>query len=112
MLFDSEEVKLRSEEEIAKRFITSILVTTMCFEIQNNAKHENMEWFESMLEKFSIDKDFLTEKEKNILYNSPTEQDIINGIWKYESQYALFWILGLCEELSFPNTIAPTNKMI
>ncbi len=65
-----------------------------------------------MLEKFSIDKNFLTEKEKNILYGNPTEQDIINGIWKYESQYALFWVLGLVEEMNFPSTIAPTDTMV
>lgn len=94
-LFDVDEVELRPTEEIAKRFIMAILVTTMCFEIQNGTKEQSIGWFEAMLEKFSISKNELTEKENNIVYGEPTEQDIINGIWKYEAEWILFWALGL-----------------
>lgn len=94
-LFDIDEVGLRQTEEIAKRFIMAILVTTMCFEIQNGTKSESMEWFEAMMSKFSLDKNDLTEKEENIVYGEPTEQELIDGIWKYEAEWVLFWALGL-----------------
>ncbi len=111
-LFDVEEVQMRTTEEIAKRFIAAILVTTMCFEIQNGTKDENMEWLENMFKKFSIQTDDLTEKEKNILYGEPTGQDLVNGTWKYEAEWILFWALGFSDEIGFPDSIAPTNSMI
>ncbi len=111
-LFDVKEVQIRTTEEIAKRFIAAILVTTMCFEIQNGTKDENMEWLENMFKKFSIQTDDLTEKEKNILYGEPTGQDLVNGTWKYEAEWILFWALGFSDEIGFPDSIAPTNSMI
>lgn len=111
-LFGTDEVRMRTTDEIVKRFLAAIFVTTMCFEIQNGTKEENMEWFASMFEKFSIEENDFTEKEKHILYGNPTEQDIVNGIWKYEAEWVLFWALGLENDIGFPDTIAPTDRML
>lgn len=49
--------------------------------------------------------DALTEKEKAILYEEVSQQDVINMIWKYEAYWVLLWALGIVDELNYPDNI-------
>lgn len=95
---------LRGYEEIAKRAITTLLVIQMAFEARNDNRDNEIEWFHSMMKNFSLAENDLTEKEKNILYDNPTEQEILDMTWKYEAYWVLVWILGLIPKLQFPDS--------
>jgi hypothetical protein len=48
----------------------------------------------------------LTLKERNILNQEVSQQDVVNMIWKYEAYWVLLWALGIVKELNYPNEIA------
>ncbi len=97
---------IRSNEEIAKRAIATIITIQIAMEINNGNEEieEVKEFFTGILNSFGV-MDELTEDEKKIFSLNVTEQELINMMWKYEAAWALLWALGLVENLDFPSNI-------
>ncbi|AWL28159.1 DUF4272 domain-containing protein [Acinetobacter defluvii] len=101
----AEEILSRSAESIAKRAIACLWVIQVACDIDNGRyDHEIKDYVINVLRKMQA-LDALTEKEKAILYEEVSQQDVINMIWKYEAYWVLLWALGIVDELNYPENI-------
>ncbi|MBQ8425098.1 MAG: DUF4272 domain-containing protein [Clostridia bacterium] len=96
----SEEIKLKSIDEICKRIIASFCAIQVACDInQGNDYKESVEFFKGILEKYDI-KNCFNEKEKRIFEGNYTSQDAIDLDWEYETMWALMWAVNLVDDIS------------
>lgn len=108
----AEEVQPRSAERIAKRAISCLWMIQVACDIDNGRyDHEIKYYVINVLTKMQA-LDALTEKEKAILHEEVSQQDVINMIWKYEAYWVLLWALGIVEELNYPENIVDCDFAI
>ncbi|KAA8735124.1 DUF4272 domain-containing protein [Acinetobacter qingfengensis] len=99
----SDEVVLRSVDNIAKRAISCLLMIQIACDINNQQYDaETKEFIDTLLNKFVV-KNELTFKELAIFNDQASAQDVINMIWKYEAYWVLLWALGIVDELDYPD---------
>lgn len=98
-LYEDENVKIKSIDEVCKRAIACIIMVQIACDIRNNSYEESKEFFVPLLKKFNVE-DCLNSKEKRILDGTYTKQDVIDMDWAYETYWALCWFLGLVEDIS------------
>lgn len=109
---ESTEYKGQFVENIVRRAIACLLVIQVaCDQDNGNYDKESQDFFEDLLTKYGV-KNYLTEKEKQILNNKGSEYDIINMVWKYEAYWVLVWALGLVDELDYPDHIVNCDLAI
>jgi hypothetical protein len=105
VIIGDEDVKIRSEEDIAKRAVALQMVAV---------KAEGLE--KEILQKIINDfkaSDFFTEKEKGFIENeNPTEQERANFGWQYECYWVMLWALGYIENLDYPDHICDVPKAV
>ncbi|ENX17786.1 hypothetical protein F895_00934 [Acinetobacter sp. CIP 64.2] len=96
----------RSAETIAKRAIACLIMIQIACDLNHQQFDEEAKNFMvDLLHKFEVF-DQLTSKERNILNQEASQQEIVNMIWKYEPYWVLLWALGIVKELHYPDTIA------
>lgn len=99
----SDNIKIRSKEEIAKRALACLLSVQVACDIQNGGNvKKSKEFFTTLLRNYGVQNE-LTEKEKAIFNGNPSEMDVINMIWKYEEIWVLLWTLGIIDKLDYPS---------
>lgn len=103
------EVQLKSPIQIAKRLIACMLCIQASFDQRNDDYDvEVVIFYQKLLKQFQIDN--LTEKELAVFEQKGNEQDLLNMTWKYEACWVLLWVLGLIDELKFPNEPMTHNE--
>lgn len=107
----SNQVKLKSIDEICKRAIASFFVIQIACDINNGRYKESLESFSKVLEKFNV-LNCLNEKEKKILNGTYERQDVIDIDWEYEDCWTLLWTLGLIDDISDATNICDCNYTI
>jgi len=108
---DSNQIKLRKKEEIAKRAIACLLTANLALDIYNKEDiSESKKFFNKLLKKYSVDT-CLTPDEKKAFNEDINEQETINLQWRLECVEVLFWILGQTKVLKFPSKIVDTTKL-
>lgn len=95
----SNQVKLKSLDEICKRALASFLIIQLACDINNGQYEESVEIISELLEKFNVT-DCLNKKEQKILDGTYSMQDAIDIDWEYETYWSLIWALGLVEDIS------------
>lgn len=95
----SDEVELRSLDEICNRAFTSFLAIQVAEDVNNNNYEESVQYFKPILEKLKLEQ-YLNSKEKRIFDGTYSEQDAIDLDWEYESLWSLFYALGLVDDIS------------
>ena len=107
----SEEVNLRSPEEVLKRALTSLIIIQLACDIANEkVTPENVELVKNILKTYGLENE-LTEVEQKVLNLEATEQEVIDTVWRYESIWPLFWALGFISCLEFPKNICNSTEL-
>lgn len=105
LLPSSENINLKSAEEVTKRALASILCIQLACSIQNGENYRESALFVlQKLNEWNISFDDLLPKERLLLQNKYTKndnedeftkQDLIDIVWTYETYYSLIWSLDL-----------------
>ncbi|MCI8654867.1 MAG: DUF4272 domain-containing protein [Clostridia bacterium] len=105
LLTSSENINLKSAEEVIKRALASILCIQLAYSIRNSENHKESALFVlQKLNEWNISIDDLLPKERLLLQNKYTkndnedeftEQDLIDIVYTYEMYYSLIWSLDL-----------------
>ena len=95
----SNEVKIKSLDEICKRALASFLVIQLACDINNGQYDESVKIISKLLEKFNVS-DCLNKKKKKLIDGTYEMQDAIDIDWEYETYWSLVWALGLVEDIS------------
>lgn len=113
VIADKSEVKLKTPLEIAKRVIASMITIQVACEIQNECEdlEDCRSFFREQLTVYDV-ADCLTEQEMKIFSAVPSQQEVIDVIWKYEACWVLFWALGMVSKLDFPGEICDCEAAI
>ena len=107
----SNEVKIKSLDEICKRALASFLVIQLACDINNGQYDESVKIISKLLEKFNVS-DCLNKKKKKLIDGTYEMQDAIDIDWEYETYWSLVWALGLVEDISDASNICDCNYAI
>lgn len=115
---DDENIGLRSQEDVVRRTIGTLIVSLYSEALLNPEENmsvtEARDFIRKVMKDFSVDKleDVLTEQEMKYIEDDHSEESArINFSWHYENLYVLEWILGLAE-WTYPDGICDVGKMI
>jgi hypothetical protein len=112
LTYEANEVRMKSVEMIAKRYIANIISIQVACDILNNADIDySIKFFTDLLERYNVKLD-LNELEKKVFNKKADESALINLSWQYESINVLAWILGLKKDLEFPKEICDVNFLM
>lgn len=119
LLEPSENVKLKSIEEIKKRSLGSMLCIQLACSINNGENYgEALSFVLKCLKEWNISVDDLLPKERLLVCNKYTvkdctdeftEQDIIDIAWTYETYWSLIWALDLISDKELKNASKTCN---
>ena len=108
----SEQVNLKSLDEIAKRCVASLLAIQLGCDINSdNDYNDSKEYFSKMLKDFGVE-DSLLPKEKKLFDGNYDKQDAIDVVWTYEAYWSLCWALGLVDDIEDASSICDIDKAI
>lgn len=109
---ESNQVKLKSLDDICKRAIACLLSIQLSFSIsQNKNYNRSKELYTKLLKHFNVQNNLLP-KEKKIFEGNYQKQDVIDVIWTYETYWALVWALGLIADIEYPYDICDAEKAV
>ena len=110
--YEAGEVKMKSIDEIAKRYISNIITIQVAFDILNETDLEtSFGFFNNLIEKYGV-RDSLNDFEKKALNNELKKEELINLTWQYEAINVLAWVLGIKEELEFPDDLCDVELLL
>ena len=95
----SDEVKLKSIDEICNRAFTSCIAIQVACDANNGNYEESVRYFKPILEELNLVQ-YLNSKEKRIFDGTYTTQDAIDLDWEYEDLWSLFFALGLVDDIT------------
>ena len=108
---DSNQVKLKSIDDICKRAIACLLSTQIACDIENDNYAESVDFFKDLFKKYNVD-NCLLDKEKKLLNGNYTMQDAVDVEWTYECFWALIWALGIIPDIKDASSICDCNYCI
>lgn len=112
MLESSDEVKLKSLDEMCKRAIACLLAIQVACDINSgNDYEESKEIISELLKKYNVE-DSMIAKEKSLFDNEFTTQDVVDVAWTYEAYWSVVWALGLINDIEMPDDICDCQKAI
>lgn len=94
----SDEVQLRSLDEICNRVFAAFLAIQVACDVNNDQYEESVRYFKPILEALGLEP-YLNSKEKRIFDGTYTLQDAIDLDWEYEALWSLFYAVGLVEDI-------------
>ena len=110
--YDASEVTIKDINEIAKRYIANIITIQVAFDILNESDlNDSFNFFNDLLVKYGV-KEYLNDFEKAVFNNSLEKEDLVNLTWQYEAINVLAWVLGLKEDLEFPNDLCDVESLM
>ena len=110
--YDASEVTIKDINEIAKRYIANIITIQVAFDILNESDlNDSFNFFNDLLGKYDV-RESLNDFEKAVFNNSLEKEDLVNLTWQYEAINVLAWVLGLKEDLEFPNDLCDVEFLM
>lgn len=95
LLPSSEEVNFKSDTEIMNRIIAAFTAIQVACSIRNGEDYDSsVKYMIDFMNKCKGDSSYLLDKERRILENNYSEQDVIDIIWTYECVFTLMWAIG------------------
>lgn len=100
LLETTEEVTVKSKDDICRRAIASLLAIQVACDIsQGDATEETVAFFRETLSNFGV-ADCLNDTEYRVVFSDTyTERDVISVIWTYEAYWSLVWSLSLIDDI-------------
>ena len=123
-LESSEQVKLKSAEEVKKRAFACMMCVQLACSISNGDDYkEALVFVLKELDKWNIPIDAILPKEKLLFHNKYTindctdeftQQDLVDIVWTYEVYWSLIWALDLItnKELKNAKEVCNTERAI
>ncbi len=93
-----EKVMLRTQDEVVDRALS------LCY-IALKSEGLQQEELDKMDKDYGISAKLSPNEKAYATANQPTEQQKIDGLWRYESLHVLLWALGYVDSLSYPDKI-------
>lgn len=133
MLESSDDVNLKSLEQICRRAIASLISIQLAIDLSNEVDSvkitedgkyiledeqeekimQIIEEIQAVLMRYDVEDDLLESERKMFdLDTLPTRRELINLVWNYEAYWALLWALNLVEDISYPTEICDCQKAI
>lgn len=133
MLESSEDVNLKSLEQICRRAIASLVSIQLAIdlshelefvEITQDGKYvmedereekimQIIEEIQAVLMRYDVEDDLLNSERKMFDMDTlPTRRELINLVWNYEAYWAILWALNLVEDISYPTEICDCQRAI
>ena len=110
--YEANEVKIKSIEDIAKRYIANIISIQVAYDLLNNADVDcSLNFFNDLLNMYES-RDALNELERKVLRKELGKKELVNLTWQYESLNVLSWVLGLKKDLNFPNEVCDASYLV
>ena len=108
----SEEVTLKSIDDICKRIFASVISIQLACDIdQGNDYEGSKNFFEGLLDKYGI-KDCLLPDEAKLFDGTYNQKVVVNVTWNYEATWSLLWALGLVEDMNKPFAVCDSEKVV
>lgn len=116
LLPDSEQVKLKTVEQIARRATAVLIVIQFVREVLDDTEKANIKTSkriaEVFLNRYGVKMD-LTAKEEAFLEKGQYEQqELIDQMWLYEAVWTMYWSIGLVEDLKEPTEICDVAYLL
>lgn len=113
VISDHRSVCLKRKEEIAKRLLACMIAIQVACELRDgdNEASASRAFFREQLSAYSV-QDCLTACEKEMFDGTPTTQNVVDMIWKYERCWVLLWALGFVKELQYPSSLCDCTQAI
>lgn len=110
---DIQDIEFRDINEVAKRALALTFIASYAEGvIETNEIKEIRKFFLNLLKEYQVAGD-LTETEMNFIYEyRPTNNQLVDFSWEYEGAYALMWVLGYVDDLSFPPVACEAHKLV
>lgn len=107
----SEEVGLRSLDEICSRVFTCFIAVQVACDANNNDYEGSIEFFKPILEEKDLYQ-YLNSKEKRIIDGTFTAQDAVDLDWEYEDLWSLFYAVGLVDDITDGGKLCDCDHII
>ena len=107
----SEEVKLKSFDEICKRAIASLIAVQIAYDTNRGEFEEGKKFFAPMLERYGV-ADKLISKEQKLIDGDYNNQLVLDVAWTYECYWSLVWALGLVDDITDASDVCDSVKAI
>lgn len=104
----------KTMEDIATRALCLLIISNYAIDILNVKKKRNLlkskKEFNKLIDKYSL-RSYLTTKERDFMRKA-NSKDATLFAWQIEGAKTLFWILGLIDDLDYPNMPANIDTFI
>ena len=110
MVPPAEAVTVKSFEAVCKRACAALIMTQAALEI-GRQNYKDVGFFMQMLGTYGV-RDALDKKEQKLAMGMFSPQDVTDVVWEYECCWALFWALGLVEDIRDASAICDCASAI
>lgn len=100
-----ETAQIRNLEEIARRAMALNIVAVKGEGLEQERVLE-------IIEQYNLSSAFSPKEREFIQNENPSQKDLINFTWRYESYWVLLWALSYIEELSRPDGICDVPRAV
>lgn len=92
----SDQVKLKSVEDVKKRAMSCFLAVQLACSIRNGEDYaDSVSFILDLMKKWGLTPNDFLPQERKLLTHQFTVQDVINVVWTYEVYWVLLWALDL-----------------
>ena len=103
-----QEVRWKDTDTVCKRAVAALLSTQIALAISQE-KYGDVSGFIRLMENRGV-KTCLLAKEQQLVSGMFSPQDVTDVVWEYECCWALFWALGLVEDITDAGAICDCNR--
>ncbi len=104
------EITLKSFDAVCRRAVAALLCTQVAIELNEDHTEEAGRFF-NLIKHFDVS-DNLNAKESKLFNGEASRQDVIDIVWEYECCWALFWALGLVDDITDASSICDCIQSI
>lgn len=102
---DEETAQIREVEEIVRRAMALNIVAVKGEGLEQERVLE-------IIEEYNLSNAFSLKEKEFIQNENPSQQELVNFTWRYESYWVLLWALGYIEKLSRPDQICDVPRAV
>lgn len=110
MVPPAEAVTVKPFDAVCKRAAAALIMTQAALEI-GRQNYKDVGFFMQMLGTYGV-RDVLNKTEQKLASGMFEQQDVVNVVWEYECCWALFWALGLVEDIRDASAICDCERAI
>lgn len=116
LLPDSKQVNLKSIENIARRATAILIVIQFAREILDDTEKANVKTSkriaEVFLNRYGVKMNLTAAEQQFLEKEHYDKQELINKMWLYEAVWAMYWSIGLIDELQEPTEICDVDAVL